>query len=64
MCYFKLAVADNAVNWPCLNEPVLHYIVMDNLLSAEAAASSLVPCALFSIIRQEKEFARGDLGVK
>lgn len=61
MCYFNPAVPDT-VNCPCLNEPLLCYIVTDNLLSKEAAASSLVPCALFSVI-DEKGICQGDLGV-
>lgn len=38
----KFAVADNTVNCPCLNEPVMHHVVMDSLLSTEGSASSLV----------------------
>lgn len=49
----KLAVADNTVNCSCLNEPVMCYIVMNNLLSAELSVSSLEACALYSRIQTE-----------
>lgn len=37
----KLAEPDNVVNCPCLNEPALHYIVMNNLLWREFSESWL-----------------------
>lgn len=50
MCYFELdeacGAADNTANRPCLNEPVMHYFVMNNLLSREVSASSLVHSVL------------------
>ena len=63
----KLAGADNKANCPCLNEPVMHYIVNKNLLSREVSASSSLCCALCSIIQTEHTngnwFARLDAGI-
>lgn len=63
----KLAVADNTVNCSCLNEPVMCYIVMNNLLSTELSGYSLEACALCSIIQAEHTkrnlFHGGDGGI-
>lgn len=63
MCYFELdearRAADNTVNCPCLNESVMHFIVMNNLLSR----ASLVRCVWCSISRVDGgTFSLGNFG--